>query len=138
MKQKNMVQRTMRQMLLKECMDRGLSPSTINHIVAPMEGKTHMEREQIAVQLLEKVKSGEFDTEEKVDYTPYSKKLQVGPDTSPRALLANAFEGVVQNDIERRKLEKYQSRVAELDAEEAKLKELRVESRDPGTVRDQA
>ena len=57
-------------------------------------------------------------------------KLPVGEDTSPRALLANAFEGVVQNDIEKRNLEKYQSRVAELDAEEAKLKALRAEIRE--------
>lgn len=57
-------------------------------------------------------------------------KLPVGEDTSPRALLANAFEGVVQNDIEKRNLERYQSRVAELDAEEAKLKELRAEIRE--------
>jgi len=54
-------------------------------------------------------------------------KLPVGEDTSPRALLANAFEGVVQNDIEKRNLEKYQSRVAELDEEEAKLRELRAQ-----------
>ena len=52
--------------------------------------------------------------------------------------VANAFEGVGRNDIEKRNLEKYRSRVAALDAEEAKLKELRAESRDPGTVRGKA
>jgi len=63
-----------------------------------------------------------FREKNHIDY-----KLPVGEDTSPRALLANAFEGVVQDDIEKRNLEKYRSRVAELDAEEAKLRELRAQ-----------
>ena len=71
MKREYMEQRENRQMLLGECLDRGLLLSAISQIADLMEGKTHMEREQMAVQLLEKVKSGEFDTEEKVDYTPY-------------------------------------------------------------------
>lgn len=54
-------------------------------------------------------------------------KLPVGEDTSPRALLANAFEGVVQDDIERRNLQQYQEKVDMLNAEEAKLEELRSE-----------
>ena len=57
-------------------------------------------------------------------------KLQVGPDTSPRALLANAFEGVVRNDIEKRNLEKYHRRMVDLDAAEAKPKELGAEPRE--------
>ena len=67
-----------------------------------------------------------FDTDE----SDIRYKLPVGEDTSPRALLANAFEGVVQNDIDKRNLDRYQSRVAELDAEEAKLKELRAQIRE--------
>lgn len=53
------------------------------------------------------------------DFIKMIRKIQV----------ANAFEGVVRNDIEKRNLEKYLSRVPELDAEEVKLKELRAESR---------
>ena len=55
-------------------------------------------------------------------------KLPVGEDTSPRALLANAFEGVVRNDIEKRNLEKYHRRMVDLDVAEAKPKQLRAES----------
>ena len=67
--------------------------------------------------------SQRFDSEKKdIRY-----KLPVGEDTSPRALLANAFEGVVQDDIERRNLKQYQEKVDMLNAEEAKLEELRSE-----------
>ena len=54
-------------------------------------------------------------------------KLPVGEDTSPRALLANAFEGVAQGDIEKRNLKQYQENVDLLNAEEAKLQELKAE-----------
>ena len=60
-----------------------------------------------------------------VDY-----KLPVGEDTSPRALLANAFEGIVTNDVEKRNLEKYKSKVSMLNAEEQKLHELRSQIRE--------
>ena len=63
-----------------------------------------------------------FREKNHIDY-----KLPVGEDTSPRALLANAFEDVVQNDIEKRNLQEYQSNVDMLNAEEAKLQELRAE-----------
>lgn len=54
-------------------------------------------------------------------------KLPVGEDTSPRALLANAFEGVAQGDIEKRNLKQYQENVERLNTEEAKLRELKAE-----------
>ena len=54
-------------------------------------------------------------------------KLPIGEDTSPRALLANAFEGIITNDIEKRRLEEYKSKVEMLNAEEQKLRELRAE-----------
>ena len=57
-------------------------------------------------------------------------KLPVGEDTSPRALLANAFEGVAQNDIERRKIQEYQEKISLINAEEKKLKELREQIKD--------
>lgn len=57
-------------------------------------------------------------------------KLPVGEDTSPRALLANAFEGVVQNDIEKRNLEQYKENVDMLNAEEVKLEDLRAQIRE--------
>lgn len=56
-----------------------------------------------------------------------SYKLPVGEDTSPRALLANAFEGIVTNDIEKRRLQEYKGKVEMLNAEEQKLHELRAE-----------
>lgn len=54
-------------------------------------------------------------------------KLPVGEDTSPRALLANAFEGIVTDDIENRRLQEYKGKVEMLNAEEQKLRELRAE-----------
>ena len=54
-------------------------------------------------------------------------KLPIGEDTSPRALLANAFEGIVTNDIEKKKLHEYKSNVEKLDEQEAKLRSLRAE-----------
>ena len=54
-------------------------------------------------------------------------KLPIGEDTSPRALLANAFEGIITNDIEKRKIQEYKGKVEMLNAEEQKLHELRAE-----------
>ena len=54
-------------------------------------------------------------------------KLPVGEDTSPRALLANAFEGIITNDIEKRRLQEYKGKVEMLNAEEQKLREIRAE-----------
>lgn len=54
-------------------------------------------------------------------------KLPVGEDTSPRALLANAFEGIITNDIEKRKIHEYKGKVEMLNAEEQKLSELRAQ-----------
>lgn len=70
MKQGLPAERTNRQRLLKACLDRGLSQSTILHITEPMEGKSHDERERIAAELLPRVEAGEFDTEEQTDYSP--------------------------------------------------------------------
>ena len=43
---------------------------------------------------------------------------------SNRSLLANAFEGLAQNDIERNKIQEYRSKVDLINAEERKLSEL--------------
>ena len=43
---------------------------------------------------------------------------------SNRSLLANAFEGVAQNDIERNKIQEYKSKIDLINAEEKKLREL--------------
>ena len=56
-----------------------------------------------------------------------SNKLPVGEDTSPRALLANAFEGIITNDIEKQKIQEYKGKVEMLNAEEQKLHELRAQ-----------
>ena len=44
---------------------------------------------------------------------------------SNRSLLANAFEGVAQNDIERNKIQEYKDKIDLINAEERKLSELR-------------
>ena len=56
-----------------------------------------------------------------------SYKLPIGEDTSPRALLANAFEGIITNDIEKRRLQEYKGKVDMLNAEEQKLHALRAQ-----------
>lgn len=43
---------------------------------------------------------------------------------SNRSLLANAFEGVVQNDIEKKKLQEYKAAISNIEALEQKLREL--------------
>ena len=69
---------------------------------------------------LKEIKS--FREKNNIDY-----KLPVGEDTSPRALLSNAFESIITNPIEKRKLEEYKGNVAMLNAEEAKLQDLRAQ-----------
>ena len=51
-------------------------------------------------------------------------KLPVDEDASPRALLANAFEGLAQNEIEKNKIREYKEKVALINAEEQKLAEI--------------
>ena len=43
---------------------------------------------------------------------------------SNRSLLANAFEGVAQNDIERNKIQEYKGKIALIESEERKFSEL--------------
>ena len=43
---------------------------------------------------------------------------------SNRSLLANAFEGIITNPVEKQKIQEYKGKVAMLDAEEKKLREL--------------
>ena len=50
-----------------------------------------------------------------------------GESVSNRALLANAFEGAVTNDIERAKLEEYKGAMDRMNAEEQKLQRLNAE-----------
>ncbi len=86
----------------------------------------------------EQIKSKEVAIEEdRVRIASYEKKQpltsnsdiqsQDRPDesVSNRSLLANAFEGVAQNDIERRNIEEYKGKVDLINAEERKLRELR-------------
>ena len=49
---------------------------------------------------------------------------------SNRSLLANAFEGVAQNDIEKRKIQEYRSQISLINAEERKLSELNQKIKD--------
>lgn len=46
---------------------------------------------------------------------------------SNRSILANALESTVQHEVEQKKLDEYRSRIAMLDAEEAKLSKLKAE-----------
>lgn len=43
---------------------------------------------------------------------------------SNRSLLANAFEGMAQNDIERNKIQEYKGKIDLINAEEKKLQDL--------------
>ena len=61
-------ERLNRYLLQKACMDRGLLQSTMREIIKPMVGKTDEEKECIAVDLLSRVKAGEFDTTERTKY----------------------------------------------------------------------
>ena len=67
--QEYLVDHTNRQRLLGACMNRGLLQNTILQIIEPMVGKSHEERERIAAELLPRVEAGEFDTEERTDYS---------------------------------------------------------------------
>ena len=49
---------------------------------------------------------------------------------SNRSLLANAFEGVAQNDIERQKLQDYKGKISLINAEERKLQDLNQQIKD--------
>ena len=82
------------------------------YIPLPVETKTDQE-------YMDAVNRGGMETAQN--------KLPIGEDTSPRALLANAFEGIITNDIEKRRLEEYKGKVEMLNAEEQKLRELRAE-----------
>ena len=66
-----------------------------------------------------------FREKNNIDY-----KLPVGEDTSPRALLANAFDTVITNPIEKNKLQEYKKNVAMLNEEEVKLRDLREQIKD--------
>lgn len=57
-------------------------------------------------------------------------KLPVGEDTSPRALLANAYEELAKTDAEKESIRKYQDRVAQFQELETKLKDLRAQIRE--------
>ena len=49
---------------------------------------------------------------------------------SNRSLLANAFEGVAQNDIERQKIQEYREKISLIEAEERKLADLNQKIKD--------
>jgi hypothetical protein len=49
---------------------------------------------------------------------------------STRSLLANALEGAAQNDIERQKLTQYKQKISLIEAEQAKLSEIRLKIRE--------
>lgn len=49
---------------------------------------------------------------------------------SNRSLLANAFEGVAQNDIERNKIQEYKGRISLIESEEQKLRDLNEKIKD--------
>lgn len=54
----------------------------------------------------------------------------MGEDTSPRALLSNAFEELAKTDAEKESIRKYQERVVQFQELETKLKDLRTQIRE--------
>jgi hypothetical protein len=47
--------------LMKICLEKDYLSSKMRRITEPMEGKSEEEKEQIAAELLEKVRAGEYD-----------------------------------------------------------------------------
>ena len=92
-------------------------------VIANPAGVGNITESSLATNLsrfLKEIKS--FREKNNIDY-----KLPVGEDNSPRALLANAFEGIITNDIEKRKIQEYKGKVGMLNAEEEKLRKLRAQ-----------
>lgn len=52
-------------------------------------------------------------------------KLPIGEDTSTRTLLANAFDSVITNPVEKQKLQEYRQNIEKMNEQEAKLRELK-------------
>lgn len=90
------------------------------------EGKINAER--IVNDLKHYFATGEIREQSDIDRFRYSDREADGTDA--RTLLSNALMDVAQNDDERKLLTKYQSQIAERNAEEAKLNETRREIRD--------
>ena len=65
---------TMRNKLLRTCLDKGMSASTVLQLVKPMAGKSNEEKERIAAEILKKrdidyldaVKRGDMETAQKM------------------------------------------------------------------------
>jgi hypothetical protein len=55
---------------------------------------------------------------------------RIGDSVSNRDLLANAFEGIAKNDLEKRKIREYKSQIDQINAEERKLSDLRRKIKD--------
>ena len=72
---------------------------------------------------LDAVNRGDTETAQKmVDDVRYQDRADES--VSNRSLLANAFEGLAQNDIEKNKIQEYKGKVALINEEERKLAEL--------------
>ena len=69
----------------------------------------------------QKIKYG-FNYTEREDGTKYSDRDTES--VSNRSLLANAFEGVAQNEIEQSKIQEYKGKIDLIEAEEKKLRDL--------------
>lgn len=59
---------TYRNILMDILIERGISLSQTRELVAPMHGKTHEEKEQIAKELIPLVESGMYDQTPKIFY----------------------------------------------------------------------
>ena len=70
-----------------------------------------------------------FDTDEEVGASvQYSERDTES--VSNRSLLANAFEGVAKNDLEKQKIQEYKGQISLINAEEQKLSELNQKIKD--------
>ena len=82
------------------------------------KGKTRFEPGRALLNCLENIKEEQEQGKVKLS--------DRDPDAiTPRSLLANALEGTVQNDIERKKLTEYKKKIELMNAEEVKLADLR-------------
>ena len=65
-----------------------------------------------------------YSEEERQDYDPVYFQDRTDDSVSNRSLLANALESAAKNDIERNKIQEYKSKIALIETEEKKLREL--------------
>ena len=99
----------------------------------PNDSKTSI-RNDIAVVKNESAEALDIDVDENTESALADGQLlysdRDSDSVSNRALLANALESTVKNDIERKRLEEYKDQIERINAEEQKLSSLNVQIRE--------